>query len=228
MTKYIEIPAPIGNAWLIILEGIVTSHQSQRWTSTEIQSSGGGGYVNPTYGGYVAPPTISSKVRHHEKTQFWVQDTDGKQQQFSFLHSQFPVAQGHQVRIVWGGSTKNKDKGDFLFAHNLTSGYRKYFDKLDWMSSWAFNHKLIEMPIFYRAIFFWAPALFWCYWTLAWIIAVKEPLTCFFIILGSLFGWFFTAGLWALIGWLFYGYRWARKFLHPLRDRMFQAYETYL
>jgi hypothetical protein len=228
MTKYIEVSAPIGHAWLIILEGIVTSHQTQRWSTTTVQSSGGGGYVNPTYGGYVAPPTISSKVTQHEKTEFWVQDTDGKQQQFSFPNDEFPVAQGHRVRIVWGGSTKNKNKGNYLFAHNLTSGHCQYFDKLDGMYSWPFNHKLIEMPILYRVLFYWAPSLIWCYLTLSWIIAAKEPLTSFFIILGSIFGWAFTALFWSWIGWLFYGCRWARKFLHPFRDRIFQAYETYL
>jgi hypothetical protein len=228
MAKYIEIPAPIGKAWLIILEGIVTSHQSQRWTSTEIQSSGGGGYINPTYGGYIAPPTISSKVTQHEKTEFWVQDTDGKQQRFSFLHEEFPVAQGHRVRIIWGGSTKNKDKGNYLFANNLTSGYRQYFDKLDGMYSWPFNHRLIKMPIIFSAIFFVAPALVWCYLALAWIITVKDPLTSFFIILGSLCGWAFTTVFWSWIGWLFYGRQWARKSLYPFRDRIFQAYETYL
>jgi hypothetical protein len=225
MTKYIEIAAPIGNAWLTILEGVVTSHQTQRWSTTTVQSSGGGGYVNPTYGGYVAPPTISTKVTQHEKTEFWVQDADGKQQQFSFPHNEFPVAQGHRVRIVWGGSTKNKDKENYLFAHNLTSGHRQYFDKLDGLYSWPFNHKLIEMPILFRAIFFLAPALIWCYLTLAWIIAVKDPLISFLIILGSLFGWAFTTVFWSWIGWLFYGRKWARKFLYPFRDRLFQAYD---
>jgi hypothetical protein len=180
MTKYIEISAPIGSAWLNILEGVVTNHQTQRWSTTTVQSSGGGGYVNPTYGGYIAPPTVSTKVKHHEKTEFWVQDADGKQQQFSFPHHEFPVAQGHWVRIVWGGSTKNKDKGDYLFAHNLTSGYRQYFDKIDGFSSWPFNHKLIDLPILYQAIFFWAPIWIWCYLTFVWIITVKDPLTSFF------------------------------------------------
>lgn len=173
MVKYVELSAPIGKAWLMILEGTVEHHQSQRWSETRVQSRGGGGYVNPTYGGYISPPTITSTVTQHERTEFWVQDTDGRQQRFSFKHDQFPVAPGHKVRIVWGGSTKNKDNGSYLFANNFTSGHCQYFESND-LSSWAFSHGLIKYPLLYVLITFWSPLLIWGY-----LLFVFIPLTKF-------------------------------------------------
>jgi hypothetical protein len=173
MPKYVEIPAPNGTAWLNILDGTVVHRETQRWSETRVTSSGGGGYVNPTYGGYVAPPTINSHVSLHEKNIFWVQEIDGTQKQFCFNHNNFPVATGHRVRIIWGGSKKNTNNGDYLYFQNFTSGNQHHFNSKD-ISNWAFKNGLIQWPLLYSLIFRWPPILTWIYLVLILIPLIKH------------------------------------------------------
>ncbi|MBW4617623.1 MAG: hypothetical protein KME21_31350 [Desmonostoc vinosum HA7617-LM4] len=168
MQKYLEIPAPNGTGWLNILEGTVAHNETQRWSETRVHSSGGGGYVNPQYGGYVEPPVVSSSVTHHERNIFWVQEANGNQTRFCLNHDNFPVALGHKVRIIWGGSTKDTNNGSYIFAQNFTSGHHYHFEPND-LSNWAFKHGLIQWPLLYQLIFHWSPILIWGYLVFAYL-----------------------------------------------------------
>jgi hypothetical protein len=68
------------------------------WTETHVSSSGGGGYVHPTYGGHVSAPTVSSKIVEREK--YFVKTDDGKEVE---LKDAVTGRKGHQVTLVYGG-----------------------------------------------------------------------------------------------------------------------------
>jgi hypothetical protein len=162
MPKYLEIPAPNGTAWLNILDGNVTHNETQRWSETRVSSSGGGGYLNPQYGGYVSAPVVTSRVTNHLRNIFWIQEMNGGQHRICLNHDNFPVAPGHKVRIISGGSTKNTNHGSYLFAHNFTSGHNYNFEPGN-LSAWSFRHGLIKWPLLYKLIFHWVPNWIWCY-----------------------------------------------------------------
>ncbi|MBU2769500.1 hypothetical protein HAP94_25885 [Acidithiobacillus ferrivorans] len=68
------------------------------WTETHVSSSGGGGYVHPTYGGHVSAPTVSSKIVEREK--YFVKTDDGKEVE---LKDAVTGRKGHHVTLVYGG-----------------------------------------------------------------------------------------------------------------------------
>lgn len=169
MARSVEIYAPMGKAWFSVIEGTVKNHQTQRWAETHVHASGGGGYVHSEYGGQVAAPTVYSRVVNREHTQFWVEEAaDGRQSAFTLPNSSLPVAEGHVVKIVWGGR-KGSQGGDILYARNQTSGQEMATSSAN-LWHWAFVNSLAQYPLIYRMLFYYLPLL-----VVAYILAVFAP-----------------------------------------------------
>lgn len=107
--------------------GIV--HGSKTWASTQVHSSGGGGYVGPQGGHVKAANVTSSNTTHHA---FFLVDDDGKEVEVKLTDVSFGVRDGHHVTAVYAGH--NKDDWAWLaHLHNhntdksekVSSAYRK-------------------------------------------------------------------------------------------------------
>lgn len=107
--------------------GIV--HGSKTWASTQVHSSGGGGYVGPQGGHFKAANVTSSNTTHHA---FFLVDDDGKEVEVKLTDVSFGVRDGHHVTAVYAGH--NKDDWAWLaHLHNhntdksekVSSAYRK-------------------------------------------------------------------------------------------------------
>lgn len=134
--------------WIDIIEGEVVSQQ--KWAETHVSGSGGGGWVNNAPGyTWVKPIDIySSTTTNHE---FWIREPNGKEASFSFSNVNFPVRDGHLIRLAWA-SAEGFKKGDYVFSSNLTAGktvehknigqWLKYFKKI----------RVIDVPKAYRPI----------------------------------------------------------------------------
>lgn len=173
MNLFRECNAPIGKACFYIIEGTVISQNTQCWSSTNISSTGGGGYVSPyAYGGYIAPPTITSTTSHHMRYAFWISDKNGKDTEFVFPNAIFTVTTGQQVRFIYGAKANNNTSPPtLLFAENLTSGIKYYFVKDD-LWNWARTHNLANYPLIYRI------ALRWTVWiSISYLLFVWLPLS---------------------------------------------------
>lgn len=171
MQTYTEFSAPIGKACFIQFEGVVTYYNTQRWSSSKTSATGGGGYIHPTYGGYISSPQVTTTIQHHERTDFWVKSDDGQEQRFTIGADILPAAVGHHVRFVYGGSAKQKEQASILFGKNNTSGHHAWFEKDD-LWRWAREKNLIRYPLIYRILLRWIPFLI-----LAYILFVWAPLT---------------------------------------------------
>ncbi len=119
MARKVELQAPNGKAWLLIVEGVVTHINSQRWSDTYVSSSGGGGYVG-SEGGYVSAPAVRSNVQQRSRLEFWIRENNQTEHHIVLEDSNFAVAPGHRIRMAWGGNVTN-ERGPYLFASNFTS-----------------------------------------------------------------------------------------------------------
>lgn len=110
--------------WFNTLTGQVAS--VQKWSSTTVTSSGGGGYVHPQYGGVVSAPTISSNVQNHQT--FWIVVPDGQEIQIDQdgIKGDFPCREGQSVSVIWGGK-KGKQNGKYLALRNNVTHQISYF-----------------------------------------------------------------------------------------------------
>ncbi|MGB0921357.1 MAG: hypothetical protein ACPG1C_08555 [Alphaproteobacteria bacterium] len=71
---------------------------ANQYTQTHISSSGGGGYIHPERGGYVAPPQIHSTIINHQE--FWIEDRFGQVTPVQFYDSNIPMRPGHLVSLI--------------------------------------------------------------------------------------------------------------------------------
>lgn len=161
MRRDVEVKAPHGTAWIRISEGTVIHQDTQRWSSTHVSASGGGGYVG-RYGGHLSAPTVHSQVTHHAKTTFWIEEPDGKQQSVVICNENFLVAPGHKVRFVGAGNKKNLSKGSIIYVRNLVSGRDAVIYPYG-LWEWALDYGLIKIPLLRSIIVVWLPICFWSY-----------------------------------------------------------------
>lgn len=82
--------------------GIV--HGSKTWTSMQVHSSGGGGYVGPQ-GGHVQATKITSNNTTHDA--FFLVDDDGKEIEIKLTDVSFGVRDGHHVTAVYSGHQRD-------------------------------------------------------------------------------------------------------------------------
>ncbi len=102
--------------WILWEAGIVVG--SKVWSETNVQSSGGGGFVGK-HGGYVAAPTISSSTT--TKLEFFIKNSIGKETRINLQNVNFSVRDGNRVIAVWG-SPSGEDRGPYCHLENLDTG----------------------------------------------------------------------------------------------------------
>lgn len=174
MSRVIEVPAPIGRACLHIIDGQVLYRQDSSSFNVRTETTGGGGYVHPTYGGYVSAPKTVTTVSQSSASRIWIEESDGTRHQVSLIGPQcrFPAAAGHRVRLVKGGAA-GKTEPTVMWLRNNTVGEAINFESDD-LWSWARSHRLVRYPLLYRVLFSWSPFLVAAYLMLYW-----APLTEF-------------------------------------------------
>lgn len=104
-------------------------HGSKTWTTTQVHSSGGGGYVGPQGGHIHAAKVTSSNTTHHG---FFLIDSAGKEIEIELTDVSFGVRDGHRVTAVYAGHN-NDDWAWLAHLHNhstdksakLSSAHRK-------------------------------------------------------------------------------------------------------
>mgnify|MGYP001172345439 FL=1 len=114
--------------WFHGITGTVKS--VQKWSSTSVSSSGGGGFVHPEYGGHVQSAQVSSTVSQHQS--FWIVAPDGREK--SVENADLPCRDGQSVTLIWG-AVKGAKTGQFLVAKNNTTGETAYFDVTNYTDS---------------------------------------------------------------------------------------------
>lgn len=73
---------------------------NDKYSETQIRSSGGGGHVG-THGGYVSAPTIhSSNITNHE---FWIKTPEGLEIDITFRGFDIPLRVGQKVTVIAAG-----------------------------------------------------------------------------------------------------------------------------
>ena len=112
-----KLVGPSGKAaWTCQVTGEVL--HSERAFETVVSSRGGGGSVG-AYGGYVAPPRITSESVEHQD--LFVRDDSGVEHSFHWNSWSLPVRPGNRVSVMWGGPEASTS-GTYLFAKNMDTG----------------------------------------------------------------------------------------------------------
>jgi len=151
MPEFKELQINDGKILLNIARGEVVGQQ--KWSETEVHTSGGGGYVQQ--GGYVRPPQVSSTS--HEKHEFWIREEGGKETAINFTDANFPVREGQKVWVAWGNNSRSKGSGSYLFGHNYASG--DSHDLLRNWGTWLYGTGLLKTPAAYRFFTKWLPLI---------------------------------------------------------------------
>jgi hypothetical protein len=83
-------------------------------SETHVSSSGGGGYVDPQYGGQVAAAQVSSTVTiNHE---FWIKEEDGNERAVQ-LYGDIPLKVGQKVTLILC-TLLGEEKGYYVVLYN--------------------------------------------------------------------------------------------------------------
>lgn len=115
---------------------IVGTHErTSLHTTTTSSTSGGSGYIHPTYGGHVSAPstttTTSTTSRHHQT--FFIRKEDGVELEVDFIDLDFPVRDGAHVAIVYAGD-RWSNRGYPVAAVNLDTGrWEMAGSRVDWI-----------------------------------------------------------------------------------------------
>lgn len=74
---------------------------NNKFSETHVSSSGGGGHVDPQYGGHVAAAQVSSTVTTvHE---FWIKDDKGEEHPVNLRGHDIPLALGQKITLISSG-----------------------------------------------------------------------------------------------------------------------------
>lgn len=143
MGRKVQVSAPNGTAWLLIVEGEVANYNKQIWAESRSEGTGGGGYIGPQ-GGHVSAPSIHTTVTQRQQIDFWIRENDGAESQFSFTDFNFSVANGQRLRFAWGANMSH-ERGEYLFAHNFATNQIYAFKSEKW-DDWCSREKLVAYP----------------------------------------------------------------------------------
>lgn len=147
MPEFKELQINDGKIFLNIARGEVVGQQ--KWSETEVHTSGGGGYVQQ--GSYVRLPHVSST--NHEKHEFWIREEDGKEIAINFTDANFPAREGQKIWVAWGNNSRSKGNSSYLFGYNYASGDSR--NLLGNWGAWVYGAGLLKTPFFYRLFTTW-------------------------------------------------------------------------
>lgn len=125
-------------ASLNMLRGKVVDHRE--WTTSDVQGSGGGGYLS---GGTGHISNVKITTTHTTHTQFFVRDADGQEVSVRLDDTPLDLRNDHEATLVW--IVREGDaQGPYLFVvnHSLRAVNRleRGFSQLNWLN-WKDNKK---------------------------------------------------------------------------------------
>ena len=88
----------------------VTVKHVETWTENHLSSSGGGGYIDPKFGGYVNTPNITNNIV--ERKSIYVAGADGVESEYRLS---IPARQGQELEIY---SVSGEGESDAVLVHN--------------------------------------------------------------------------------------------------------------
>lgn len=97
--------------WFYGITGTVQGLQN--WSSSKINSSGGGGILTRD-GGYIKPVKTTTTVTQHQK--FWIVSDKGRE--YEVNNPKFHCRNGQKVTLIWGAS-KGKTNGEKIIIYKL-------------------------------------------------------------------------------------------------------------
>ena len=100
----------------VIHQGTVVS--LRRWSDTHITSSGGGGYVDPKFGGHIAAAQLSSQIV--QKAEVFIKDRSGRQHAIELSDISIPLTEGSQIIAVLDDRWQGKPR--ILYLENVDTG----------------------------------------------------------------------------------------------------------
>ncbi|MBI1407042.1 MAG: hypothetical protein GC145_13060 [Caulobacter sp.] len=142
-----------GDIKMFTRSGVV--HGSKTWTSTQVHSSGGGGYVGPQ-GGHVHAARVTSGNTTHDA--FFLVGEDGKEIEIKLTDVSFGVRDGHYVTAVYSGHQRDEWQWlSHLHNHNtdksakISSAYRKIVGNPNVLIFFAAMAVAIALGVFVRS-----------------------------------------------------------------------------
>ncbi len=94
---------------------------NNKYSETQVSSSGGGGYVGKS-GGYVSPTKISStSITNH---QFWIKTDDGVEKDVKLIGVDIPLRTGQMITLI---SAKNKGSNEGLYSVLINHSANKHW-----------------------------------------------------------------------------------------------------
>ncbi len=160
-----EIILRDGSRYIFTVQSAEVVTDPNIWSETHVRSTGGGGYVHPTYGGHVSSPQVYSTVK--ERLKYFVKTDQGNELE---LNDAVIARKGHSINLIYGGlvgSTRYllATENSALSKYKLNSPRynNKYFRILSSIKYSCFNGKRLAITIgcsFIALIIFRVFALF--------------------------------------------------------------------
>lgn len=137
-----------------------TIEKINRWSDTKVWSSGGGGYVDPKFGGHVESAQVHSRVT--QRCEAFIRKDDGSEMALDLGFTGLKLREGSRIFLL-SGAPSNSDSGYYAYAENLDTG--EYWTQVDRLSiggeffvlfAWLFKLLvclLVLAPLIYFSVF---------------------------------------------------------------------------
>lgn len=127
------------------------------WSETHVHSTGGGGFVHPTYGGHVSAPQVHSTVK--ERQSYFVKTEQGKEIE---LRDAVTARKGHNIRMIYG-KREQEETRMVATENDTTSNYSlkkpryfgKYFSLFSCMPFHSFSKLYNSLILFISFLLFY-------------------------------------------------------------------------
>jgi len=105
-----------------------TVEKINRWSDTKVWTTGGGGYIDPNFGGRIEAPQEHSEIIQHCECSLKMDD--GSKNILDLAFTGIPFVEGSRVALVWGSASGGK------------SGPYHYIENMDINKSWGKEYSL--------------------------------------------------------------------------------------
>lgn len=90
-----------------------------RWSDTQVWSSGGGGYVDPNFGGHIKAAQVHSEVS--QRCEVFLKCDSGQEKSMDLAYTGIEFREGSRVCLIWG-SAVGAETGQYYYVENLDTG----------------------------------------------------------------------------------------------------------
>ncbi len=98
---------------------VSTVIKMNRFSETDVWSSGGGGYIDPKFGGHVAAAQVHSNIT--QRAEVFHRDDNGNEKSDDLGFTGIKMREGSRIFILWGAE-KGVDSGHIRYVENLDTG----------------------------------------------------------------------------------------------------------